>query len=124
MAAPLAWTTLSLTLHADGRQTHEVVGASPFPRHWIYDGDGTLVLKSGLVDFKDWYLRAFGSHTPWGDEDSPALVSEVETALERELSSTIMRGGARPRISTVAKAGTLLAEGDEGSDILLVGRGA
>ena len=55
VSAPLAWTTLALTLHADGSSEHEVIGASPFPRHWIYDHDGRLVLKSGLVDFKDWY---------------------------------------------------------------------
>ena len=120
VSAPLAWTTLALTLSADGSSAHEVVGASPFPRHWIYDHDGKLVLKSGLVDFKDWYNRAFGSHTPWGDEDSPALVSEVETALERELSGHIMRGGTKPRISKLAQGGTLVSEGDEGSDVFLV----
>jgi hypothetical protein len=120
VSAPLAWTTLSLTLYADGSSSHEVVGASPFPRHWIYDHEDKLVLKSGLVDFKDWYHRAFGSHTPWGDEDSPALVSEVETALERELSGHIMRGGSKPRISKVAQGGTLINEGDEGTDVFLV----
>ena len=31
VSAPLAWTTLALTLHADGSSEHEVVGASPFP---------------------------------------------------------------------------------------------
>jgi hypothetical protein len=29
--APLVWTTLSLTIHADGSGEHAVVGASPFP---------------------------------------------------------------------------------------------
>jgi hypothetical protein len=120
VSAPLAWTTLALTLNADGSSSHEVVGASPFPRHWIYDHEGRLVLKSGLVDFKDWYNRAFGSHTPWGDEDSPALVSEVETALERELSGRIMRGGTKPRISKVSQGATLVSEGDEGTDVYLV----
>jgi Cyclic nucleotide-binding domain len=120
VSAPLAWTTLALTLFADGSSSHEVTGASPFPRHWIYDREDKLVLKSGLVDFKDWYHRAFGSHTPWGDEDSPALVSEVETALERELSGHIMRGGRKPRISKVSQGGTLVTEGDEGTDVFLV----
>jgi hypothetical protein len=120
VSAPLAWTTLALTIHADGSSEQEVIGASPFPRHWIYDHEGTLALKSGLVDFKGWWGRAFGSHTPWGDEDSPALVSEVETALERELSGHIMRGGTKPRISKVAQGGTLVTEGDEGSDVFLV----
>src|ERR1017187_4101837 len=120
ISAPLAWTTLALTLRTDGSSAHEVIGASPFPRHWIYDDDDKLVLKSGLVDFKDWYHRAFGSHTPWGDEDSPALVSEVQTALERELSGHIMRGGRKPRISKVSQGGTLVNEGDEGTDVFLV----
>ncbi len=120
VSAPLAWTTLALTINADGSSTHQLLGASPFPRHWLYDRDGELVLKSGLVDFKAWYLRAFGSHTPWGHEDSPALVTEVESALERELSTHIMRGGSKPRISRVAQGETVLAEGDEGTDIFLV----
>ena len=29
----IAWTTLALTINADGSASHEVVGASPFPRH-------------------------------------------------------------------------------------------
>jgi hypothetical protein len=45
--APAAWSTLALTIHADGRAAYEVVGASPFPRHWIYDHDGKLVAKTG-----------------------------------------------------------------------------
>ena len=39
--APLVWSTLSLTLHADGPPEFEVLGASRFPRHWFYDGEGT-----------------------------------------------------------------------------------
>ena len=120
VAAPLAWTTLSLTIHADGTASHEVTGASPFPRHWIYDAEGCLSHKSGLVDFKRWYQEAFGKHTPWGDEDSPALVTEVETALERELSTHIMRGGARPRITEVGGDRTLVNQGDTGDDIFLL----
>ena len=37
-----AWTTLSLTIKSDGSYEHSVEGASPFPRHWIYDDDGNL----------------------------------------------------------------------------------
>jgi hypothetical protein len=33
--APLVWTTLSLTLHADGQAEYALEGASRFPRHWI-----------------------------------------------------------------------------------------
>jgi hypothetical protein len=120
VAAPLAWTTLTLTIHADGTSKCEVAGASPFPRHWIYDGAQNLCLKSGLVDFARWYQHAFGKHTPWGDEDSPALMTEVETALERELSLRIMRGGAKPRIETLKKEATLVDQGAEGTDMYLL----
>ena len=56
--APLVWTTLSLTLHADGHAEFAMTGASPFPRHWIYDSAGQLASKSGLTDFKDWIAQA------------------------------------------------------------------
>src|SRR5436190_919044 len=64
--APLVWSTLALTIRADGTSSFEVIGASRFPRHWIYGPDGALSAKSGLTDFKDWYRRSFGTHTPWG----------------------------------------------------------
>ena len=118
--APLVWTTLSLTLHADGRQEHALTGASRFPRHWVYDADGSLVLKSGLTDFKDWYRKSFGRHTPWGDQDSEALVAAVETALERTLSEHVMRGTAKPRISKLKAGETLVRQGEQGSDVFLL----
>src|SRR5256885_16751337 len=49
-----AWTTLALTIHADGSFEHELVGASPFPRHWLYDDEGQLVQKSRAIDFEEW----------------------------------------------------------------------
>jgi hypothetical protein len=118
--APLVWTTLALTLHADGRSEHEVVGASPFPRSWIYDDERRVVAKSGLIDFKEWYRRAFGKHSPWGDEDSPALVTAVETALERELSLTIMRGGTGPAIRKLKAGDHLVTQGEPGDEIFLL----
>ncbi|MGH7685935.1 MAG: cyclic nucleotide-binding domain-containing protein [Candidatus Dormibacteria bacterium] len=118
--APLAWTTLGLTIFADGTSSHDVVGASTFPRHWIYDGRGDLSHKSGLVDFNQWMTTAFGTHTPWGEVDSPALITEVESALERQLSTTIMRGGVKPRIRTLAEGMMLVHQGDEGKDVFLI----
>ena len=118
--APLVWTTLSLTMHADGRAESALVGASRFPRHWVYDESGRLSHKSGLADFKDWYRKSFGRHTPWGDTDSKALVTAVETALERTLSAQIMQGGAKPEIRRV-KAGTaLVTQGEVGSEVFLL----
>jgi hypothetical protein len=118
--APLVWTTLSLTLHADGSADAEMTGASPFPRHWVYDSQGKLSHKSGLTDFRDWYGKSFGRHSPWGDEDSPALVTAVETALERTLSVQLMHGGAKPRIERVPAGATVVQQGDRGTDVYLV----
>jgi hypothetical protein len=118
--APLVWSTLSLTLRVDGPPTFEVAGASRFPRHWFYDGDNRLTAKSGLTDFKDWYRKSFGKHTPWGDEDSPALVTAVETALERALSAQMMGQGSKPRYKKVSAGDTLVDEGDGGTDVFLV----
>lgn len=119
-AAPTAWSTLALTLHADGRSEFEVVGASPFPRHWVYDDAGNLAAKTGLVDFTGWYREAFGLNTPWGNEDSPALVSALESALERELSVQLMRGGAKPKIRKVKAGRALVEQGAEGDELFLL----
>ncbi len=119
-AAPLAWTTLELTLHADGSSSGRLAGASPFPRHWIYDGEGTLSSKSGLIDFSTWYRRAFGKHSPWGDLDSPALTTEVESALERELSLHVMSGQSKPTIRKVKAGDVIVEQGEQGDELFLI----
>ena len=119
--APLVWTTLSLTLHADGHADFELTGASQFPRHWVYDDRGQLASKSGLTNWKDWIARPFGTeHSPWGAEDSPALVTAVETALERVLSVQLMHGSQKPKITHVPAGRTLVRQGEPGTDIFLV----
>ena len=115
-----AWTSLALTIRADGSSDHELVGASPFPRHWIYDREGKLVQKAGTIDFKAWYREAHGGHTPWGDEDSPAFVTEAETALERQISSEVMKRGAAPERRRLETGETLVEQGDPGQDLFLI----
>ncbi len=118
--APTVWTTVALTIYADGTSGFEFIGASPFPRHWIYDHSGTLAAKAGMADFKDWWRHSFGKHTPWGDEDSPALVTAVETALERELAGHIMRGGGKPSIRKLKQNALLTEQGSPGNDVFLL----
>jgi Cyclic nucleotide-binding domain len=117
---PTVWTTLALTINADGTSDGVLAGASTFPRHWVYDERGALTVKSGLIDFDEWYRGAFGSHSPWGDEDTPAVVSMIETALEREMSSTIMRGGKRPTMVKLAEGATLVEQGQPGTELYLL----
>jgi hypothetical protein len=116
----IAWTTLALTMNADGSSSHELVGASPFPRHWIYDRDGKLVEKTGLVDFAKWAHDAFGERTPWGAQDSPAIVTAVETELERSLHSGVMRGSAKPQIRSIKEGDTLVRQGETGTEVFLI----
>jgi len=120
LVAPLVWSTLTLTVHLDGSSEFEVRGASPFPRHWIYDHSGDLVAKTGMMDFKEWYRTAFGRHTPWGDEESPALVTVAETALERQLSANIMQAGKKPRLSRLKTGDALVNQGDPGDSLFLL----
>jgi hypothetical protein len=120
LSGPSCWTTLGLTIRPDGTSTHEVRGASTFPRHWIYDEGGRLTDKVGMIDFKEWYAESFGQRSPWGDFESRALATQVESALERELSDRIMKAGTKPRRRKVAKGKTLVNQGDTGQDLFLL----
>ena len=86
----------------------------------MYDEHGTLAAKAGMADFKDWWRHSFGKHTPWGDQDSPALVTAVETALERELAAHIMRGGGKSSIKKIKEGGLLTEQGSRGDDVFLL----
>jgi hypothetical protein len=112
----IAWTTLTLTMHADGSSEHELVGASSFPRHWVYDKDGKLVQKSAAIDFDKWYRESHEQNTPWGKEDSPAVVTACETALERELSLEIMGAGRKAKPQQLAVGERLVEQGDSAGD--------
>ncbi|HUH06542.1 MAG TPA: cyclic nucleotide-binding domain-containing protein, partial [Egibacteraceae bacterium] len=46
--------------------------------------------------------------------------TEVESALERELSTTIMRGGAKPAKRALAAGDTLVEQGAEGEEMYLL----
>jgi hypothetical protein len=120
LTAPLAWTTLSLTLRADGTQDFELAGASPFPRHWVYDRDGRLAAKSATIDYQRWSTEAFGRHTPWGDTDSSVFVSDVGSAVERELSTHIMRSGARREIRRLRAGDQLTRQGETADKLFLL----
>ena len=81
-SAPLAWTTLALTLRADGTSSFAMTGASSFPRHWVYGGDNKLALKSGMIDFSQLVPPGLRQAQPLGRPGLPGAHH---------------RGGDRPR---------------------------
>lgn len=120
LQAPIVWTTLRLTLRADGRSTMEMAGASPFPRHWVYDATGVLALKAGVADWRAWLGQPSWTATPWGDEESPVVVAAAETALERELSTLLMHDAHKPRFRSLEPGDVLATQGEPGDSLFLV----
>jgi hypothetical protein len=118
--APLVWTTLRLTLYADGTARRELIGASPFPRHWVYDAAGELALKAGVADWKHWLGQPSWAATPWGEEDSPVVSAAAETALERELSGLLMHGAHNPKFHTIKPGDAVARQGDPGDSLFLI----
>jgi hypothetical protein len=118
ITAPTAWTTLGLTIRADGSSTFDVVGASPFPRHWIYGDDGALAAKSGVIDFNEWTRLYDHTRTPWHDVQRAALVADVESEVERRLSLTVM--GAKPALRKIGEGEVLIEQGAPGETIYLI----
>lgn len=118
--APIVWTTLELVINADGTHDGTMTGASGFPRHWLFDNSGALIAKSSVAEYKQWMTESFGRRTPWGDEDSPALITEVESVLERELQGAIMRGGKKPDIRKVKEGKLLVEQGTDSDELYLL----
>jgi Cyclic nucleotide-binding domain len=118
ITAPTAWTKLALTLKVDGSSSFEILAASPFPRHWVFDGTGRLAAKSGFIDFEEWGKTSFNRLTPWGEENSRPLIMQAESALERELSSVII--GSNPPFRRLEKGDVLVREGERGKEVYLL----
>jgi Cyclic nucleotide-binding domain len=118
ITGPVTWSTLALTIHADGTAEPGLAGASTFPRHWVYDHGGKLVAKSGFIDHDTWWREHFGSHTPWGAEDSAPIVTAVESALERRLSVAVI--DAKPRFCRLRAGRTLVQQGEPGDELFLL----
>jgi hypothetical protein len=118
MTAPTAWTTLGLTINADGTSRFDLVGASPFPRHWVYDSSGALAAKSGVIDFADWTRTHDHDRTPWHDYERSVLMAEVESQVERDLSSSVM--SQKPSFVKFDEGATLIEQGQEGATIYLI----
>jgi hypothetical protein len=120
IASASAWTTLQLIIYADGTAKYKLIGASPFPRHWIYDDEGKFVEKSGEIDFERWWRESFGPNMPWGGEDSPAVTSAAESELERELSRIVMAGAPSLDRRELQEGETLVEQDEPGQELFLL----
>ena len=118
ISGPTAWTTLAVEMRADGTSAFEVAGASPFPRHWIYDDAGKLAAKSGTIDWNEWTHVNDHRHSPWHGVQHEALIAAAEAEVERKLSSQLM--GAKPEIRKIGSGGHLTTQGEPGDELYLV----
>ncbi len=120
LRSPTAWTTLAVTIGGDGSTSHEVRGASAFPRHWFYGPDGRLESKSATIDFADWTARLHDRDTPWGHTDRVVVSVQTESSLERALSTTIMQDGRSPRLRNFAAGEVVMTQGQPARSLALI----
>ena len=92
-------------------------GCSCFLRHWIYGEDGKLVVES-----PGWWTSTtrLVYYMPWGAYDSEAVVTNVESVLERRLSGLIMHGRDKPAIRKIAVGETLMTQGEAETQVYLI----
>lgn len=114
------WTTIELTIRADGSSTQRLAGASPFPRHWLYDHAGYLVEKAALTRAKLWQSTVFGRHTPWGGEDQVPVVAPAETELERALAERVMQVGSPSAVRELTAGEFLFHQADPGTSLAVI----
>jgi hypothetical protein len=93
LTAPLAWSTITLTIRADGTSESELTNASAFPRHYLYDTDGHLTHKSAVIRYQDWLHRSEEQTSPWGGVLDPIPTTEVRETAERTLANAILAAG-------------------------------
>ena len=115
---PMGGLDASLQIGVDGSTMSELVGASPFPRHWTYDAEGSLTAKSGGIDFTQWTKEHDFTRSPWHDVEAEPLVAEVESVVERSLSRDVMAGDRS--IRKLEPGVELTTQGEPGDELYLV----
>ena len=97
------------------------MGASGFPRHWVYGDDGRLEAKSGLTDLKNWLghrLRHQARHgaTPTRRRWSP----RSRPSSSAELSTELMQGGAKPEVRSSTPARALVRRASPATELFVL----
>jgi hypothetical protein len=122
VSAPLAWSTIVLTLHLDGTSESEIADASLFPRHYLYDSAGRLTHKSALIRYKEWLRRSEQQQSPWAGVHPAVPMTGVKAEAERSLADTILVSAPydQHRLSAGAMLGSV-SIGDDQVAVLLDG---
>jgi hypothetical protein len=92
LTAPMAWSTVSLTLHADGTSGVEPAVASPFPRHYRYDAAGHLSHESAVIRFGDRIRQSGLGAGPWGGGGGVVPAIDPSGIVERRLAGGLLTG--------------------------------
>jgi hypothetical protein len=90
VSAPIAWSTIVLTLHTNGSSESHLADASVFPRHYLYDSAGRLTDKTALIRYKDWLHRSVQQESPWAGVRQPVPTAGVKGEAERSLADAIL----------------------------------
>ena len=93
LTAPVAWSTVTVILSADGSSQAELAAASVFPRHYLYDSAGQLIRKSALIRYKDWIRQSEPRDSPWGGGGEKVPVAGIRGPAERSLADAILVSG-------------------------------
>ena len=108
-------------LNADGTSSHELVGASPFPRHWIYDDTGRLVEKSGHGRLQ---RRGSTTRSAIGRRGARRTRRRSSPASSRRSSGrcrgAIMRGGRSRRSARSPPGERSSSRARPGTDVFLI----
>ena len=112
---------LQLILYADGQADGSLIGASPFPRHWLYDAQGELVEKSGTIDFEKWYRESYGEQHAVGRRGHAGVRDGRRVgARARSLAGGHGAAAARCRAGRVQQGETLVEQGEAGDELFLL----
>jgi hypothetical protein len=108
ITAPVAWSTVAITIRADGSKQAALPSASVFPRHYLYDAAGQLVNKTGIMEYAPWIHGMEDAKTPWEGPVDAAVVTGVPSPAERRVTDAILI--AEPHRRHRLSAGRLLRE--------------
>jgi hypothetical protein len=108
ITAPIAWSTVAVTIRADGSSESAMPSASVFPRHYLYDAAGRLVNKTGLMQYRPWIHGLEDTKTPWSGHVEAAVIAGVPSPPERRVTDAILI--SQPDRQHHLPAGVLLQE--------------